>query len=333
MCEYVFRNGEKCPEEPFEGSKYCILHIELPEDESSHEFERIRRLKEEKVRAKVGKGDFNFEGARLCEVDFSGMEIEGDVNFKDAVVRGNVSFYKAKIEGNIIFISAHIKGDIQFAWARVAGHALFNMEVEGKTVFDGAEVLRGVHFVGCRFRDLTMEEQAYMFARWGWERIGVRERADEYFYKEMVTKRKQRMNTKLLKERLEWIKGRWGRAKEIAKWVWGVVTVPFEWLFADKIFGYGTRPYRVILAWFLIVSGCGGIYKWKGLVINSRTGEVVKSFWEALYFSVITATTVGYGDFHPAVGWGRVLAGAEAIIGTFMWAAFIVIFARKFMRQ
>ena len=53
MCEYKFRNGSKCKEEAFENSKYCILHIELPEDEESEEFKRINELKEEKVEEKV----------------------------------------------------------------------------------------------------------------------------------------------------------------------------------------------------------------------------------------------------------------------------------------
>ena len=53
MCEYKFRNGRKCEEKAFEKSKYCILHIELLEDEGSEEFKRINELKEEKVKGGV----------------------------------------------------------------------------------------------------------------------------------------------------------------------------------------------------------------------------------------------------------------------------------------
>ena len=78
MCEYKFRNGRKCNEEAFEKSKYCILHIELPEDEK---FKRIAELKKKKVKEKVDNGDFNFEGAKLFDVYFSEIEIEKNVNF------------------------------------------------------------------------------------------------------------------------------------------------------------------------------------------------------------------------------------------------------------
>jgi hypothetical protein len=85
MCEYTFRNGEICKEEALPNSKYCILHIDLPEDIESEEFKRIHVLKAEKVKEKVDKRDFNFEGAKLLLIDFSKREIEGDVNFSDVV--------------------------------------------------------------------------------------------------------------------------------------------------------------------------------------------------------------------------------------------------------
>ena len=81
MCEYEFVNGEKCKEEALPKEKYCILHFNFPEEERSEEFKKIAKLKEAAVKEKVNKKDFNFEGARLVKVDFSGMEIEGDVNF------------------------------------------------------------------------------------------------------------------------------------------------------------------------------------------------------------------------------------------------------------
>ena len=36
---------------------------------------------------------------------------------------------------------------------------------------------------------------------------------------------------------------------------------------------------------------------------------------ERLYFSFVTITTVGYGDFTAATQWGRAFAAAEALIG------------------
>jgi hypothetical protein len=51
----------------------------------------------------------------------------------------------------------------------------------------------------------------------------------------------------------------------------------------------------------------------------------------ALYFSAITFTTVGYGDWHP-VGWARLVAAAEALSGITIMSAFTVILVRKIIR-
>lgn len=47
-----------------------------------------------------------------------------------------------------------------------------------------------------------------------------------------------------------------------------------------------------------------------------------KSVGEALYFSVVTFTTLGYGDLAP-IGWGRAVAGTEALAGLFLAALLV----------
>jgi len=49
-------------------------------------------------------------------------------------------------------------------------------------------------------------------------------------------------------------------------------------------------------------------------------------------YSIVTAATPGYAGYSPASGLYTLIAGAEAIFGTFMWAAFIATFARKWQR-
>ncbi|OYT63111.1 hypothetical protein B6U67_03555 [Methanosarcinales archaeon ex4484_138] len=64
------------------------------------------------------------------------------------------------------------------------------------------------------------------------------------------------------------------------------------------------------------------------------TPEPVQLFYDflwALYTSVITFTSLGYGDLHQT-GWGRVAASVEVFIGVFMVALFLFVFTRKMIR-
>ncbi len=52
---------------------------------------------------------------------------------------------------------------------------------------------------------------------------------------------------------------------------------------------------------------------------------VLESLAHSLYFSGVTLMTVGYGDVTP-IGWGRLLALIEALIGYILPTAFFLKF-------
>lgn len=65
----------------------------------------------------------------------------------------------------------------------------------------------------------------------------------------------------------------------------------------------------------LLLLAFGAVHESLGLMDNTRAGTpVVHEFWTSVYYSVVTFTTLGYGDFYP-VGAGRVLAGIQALTG------------------
>ncbi|MGK0441311.1 MAG: voltage-gated potassium channel Kch [Pseudohongiellaceae bacterium] len=51
-----------------------------------------------------------------------------------------------------------------------------------------------------------------------------------------------------------------------------------------------------------------------------------------MYFSVVTFTTLGYGDLTPSSGVSRALAAIEAFAGSFTIALFVVVFVKKMTR-
>jgi hypothetical protein len=92
---------------------------------------------------------------------------------------------------------------------------------------------------------------------------------------------------------------------------------------------YGESPSRVALSAFFIIFMCSIIYWING--INTNSG-VIYSFSSSFYFSVVTFTTLGYGDFSPLPGISRFIAATEAISGLLLTSLFLVTFVRKYSR-
>ena len=426
MCEYKFCDGKKCKEEALRNSKYCILHVELPKDEECEEFKGLNKLKEEKVKEKISKGDFNFEGAKLFEVYFFEMTIKGSLAFYDAVIKKhawfegakiggdagftrakiggaaffggaeiggaalfqgaeigggawfegakidgaaffggaklgkNASFYgienitvaqfggaeiggaaqfeRAKIGGNASFVGAEIGGGAWFQGAEIGGNASFHgAKIDGDSWFNLTEIKGACSFEDAVFKEPGTQEEACRTARKTQERIGNRVSGDYHFYREMEAKRKQKYLTFSLKPILKLMckigleklidkhKEIFGKERRI---YWGFLELPVQY-----IFGYGVHPRNVIATWLLTVIALAFVY-WigNGVLVGGELEVAADSFGEYFYFSVVTAATPGYGGYKPVPGFYQGLASFEAIFGTFMWAAFIATFARKYMR-
>ena len=65
----------------------------------------------------------------------------------------------------------------------------------------------------------------------------------------------------------------------------------------------------------LLLMAFAWVYQMIGITDNTPGGGgVTHDFSTAVYYSIVTFTTLGYGDFYPR-GTGRVLAAMEAITG------------------
>ena len=78
--------------------------------------------------------------------------------------------------------------------------------------------------------------------------------------------------------------------------------------------------YRSILVWVIILLIIGTIF------YNQLEGwEVLDS----LYFSVVTVSTVGYGDFAPDTAAGKVFAIVYMLVGLGLLTAFVSMLAKQ----
>lgn len=108
----------------------------------------------------------------------------------------------------------------------------------------------------------------------------------------------------------------------------------------DIFCGYGEAPLRIIGLSVAIIFICAIIYAFTGLSYNGNIQSVnalqssqenISLLLSSLYYSVVTFTTLGYGDFTP-VGISRAIAAIEAFTGSFTIALFVVVFVKKMTR-
>jgi hypothetical protein len=86
--------------------------------------------------------------------------------------------------------------------------------------------------------------------------------------------------------------------------------------------GYGERPARVLGWAALFVVAFGAVfYLWPD---HKTSGDILTSF----YFSVVTFTTLGYGDIAPT-GYMRLVCAAEALLGALSIGLMIAAFSNK----
>jgi len=73
------------------------------------------------------------------------------------------------------------------------------------------------------------------------------------------------------------------------------------------------------------------VFKTFGLIDTGNHRSEIHDWIISVYFSAVTWTTVGYGDFVPTE-WARIFAATEALIGYVWMAALIAVFARAYSK-
>lgn len=144
------------------------------------------------------------------------------------------------------------------------------------------------------------------------ERQGLFETAGHFFKKEMTYRRYQMPKT------------------SYKRWISKAV---------DIFCGYGESPLRVVLFSLAFILICAFGYFFLGTAaqnpiypsITSGALGLALEFMNAIYFSVVTFTTLGYGDIAPT-GVARFIAAFEAFLGSFTMALFVVVFVKKMTR-
>jgi hypothetical protein len=96
--------------------------------------------------------------------------------------------------------------------------------------------------------------------------------------------------------------------------------------------GYGEKPFRVTLSSLGIIFGYGILYYFLNVLKVPEGYNLIRlNIWDNIYFSVVTFTTLGFGDLTiKIVPLFQALVGSEAFIGAFMMGLFVFTLSRRY---
>lgn len=156
-------------------------------------------------------------------------------------------------------------------------------------------------------------EEVYRSLRRAYDHAGRFDDAGIFFRKEMTMRRK--------------MMPQWSTSRAWSKLV-------------DLFCGYGEEPQRVIGFSLLLIGLCAAFFF--GVGVNGPDGRIgfdtghdaltnLEHFLDCIYYSIVTFTTLGYGEITPT-GIAKVIAAVEAFSGAFMMALFVAVFGKKMTR-
>ncbi len=130
-----------------------------------------------------------------------------------------------------------------------------------------------------------------------------------------------------------------GRARSWRR-PWSKLAGALDWLFLDVGCGYGTNPFRAVLASAALMLAFGIIY----MVDVTALPVEKKPFLDLplthpmnrIMIGLLTSVSVftsGFGSLRDAAaGWMNIPLICESLLGTLLWGLFIVAFSRKVIR-
>ena len=305
----------------------------------------------------------NFEGAMffgkanfqkcifLGNAKFSEMCFELSSDFKRCTFEKNADFSATTFNGYVYFDETIFKGDGLFEGitfnepVSLKGKPKeYKYKFYGKLDFSNVDIRKGISIIDYK-EDGSLDEEGFLslfkrtnalieaarVQRLSFEREGKRDEADRMFVLEMRARRKLRMLR--AKENLANAKNFKNKLKAIMSYGGTWIGVQIEKVLADWIIEYGTNWRRILTSSAVVILGTAIPYTIWGHYIEGfpTDASLPVRFADALYYSLVTFTTLGYGDMHPT-GWLKALSAIEALTGAVFMALIVAVIARKWMR-
>lgn len=270
-------------------------------------------------------------GFRLKYADLAGIDLVNHGNRGGFDLR-EADLYRADLQNAHLFaldlrgaslMKADLRGanlhcadlrDCNLLGARLEGTRLDNVHWDRQLIQErrGLQRQRAGDAQGAQ-QDFEEAEETYRNLRLRLEKAGLFEQAGQFFHREMVMRRLQ----------MPRLSGR-----RLVSWL------------VDMFSGYGEKPLNVVLFSLGLILLCALLYflvgvrhgdLTLGLALERGLAANLQDLLDCIYYSVVTFTTLGYGDITPH-GLARPIAAFEAFAGSFTMALFVVVFVKKMTR-
>jgi len=275
------------------------------------------------------------QGAALWGANLQGTKLWG-ANLQEA----NLS--AAKLQGADL-LDAKLQG-ANLVHAKLQGAMLYGANLQNANLRDAD--FSGTRIERCDFRAIGLDSDSKILSKAkGWAFCGDNKKADAKALMEWSQAFKSQAYFREAGHC--YYRARQRRRdeayKETSNSLWRIVgflkTLP-ERIFLDGLCAYGERPMRVLGWGVLVIALWAFVYSCNPGYIESGNGPMPSSTVDSLYFSAVTFTTLGFGDFKPKAlhypepgWWMKPVVATEALLGAVLMALFLVTFARIMMRE
>jgi uncharacterized protein YjbI with pentapeptide repeats len=310
-----------------------------------------------------------FPEANLCEVNFARTVLRG-ANFSEANAQGT-EFSEADLQG-AKFRPACVRKDSpeEHGTSDPLGASLEDAQLEDGTDLRGAD-LSGARLYQTAFRDVRINDETtfgiddeglhgkacryeydkrtdvstngnvsrFRAAAWTYRRLeslfelnAMNERARNAHLRKEESHRAQ--SEQRIKDDSQPLNA---RLKSLGQYV----AASFNWY----VHRHGESVKRLLGVSGLMIFLCGIVYASAGVARQNpetmyritqadlaQPGAAFVDLINGLYFSIITFSTIGYGDFYPASPVSRLLVGVESLAGALFIALFVFVLGRRVAR-
>lgn len=331
-------------------SGYCIFHKKNKTKEENDKF--IALIKENKISDFSG---FVFE----CKFNINEIIDYGykELNFTETTFIKEALFNNYIYKGKIIFNNTNFLDfttfiNSKFLYTCIFNNVIFNPRHANKKIFMGVNftgqnlVMNSVHNLprmdGIKFDEYTKvvlldvdyEKEYYIngkinyrIARNQANKIGDHERIGYYYYKERAYGSK---NIKV----------------EDYPTYRDYLSSKFFDALSRYTVGYGERPWNILIVSIVTISVFALLYMFIGIktlnneligislkTINTNSlVEIINTYIDLWYFSMVTFTTVGYGDMIVTSTIGKILVSLEVFFGVTIGAAWASVIIKRMIR-